>query len=295
MDQPAQAALSGAISPITWPERLGVDPGDNILFAADVTRIAWLLRRSGAQAVPTILLDAFLQRVGPTGSVVVPTFNYDLRSGEHFDVLRSPTITGAVGQAALSHPAFQRTLNPLHSFAVAGHLKADFFRADHSNSFGADGPFALFRKERFTLIGLDMHLNFAMSYFHHVEELEAVPYRRWQFRDITYTDEQGKTSERRFKVYAKRKGYANELSPLVPELEASGVMSTGAVDGVPYLRVDLASAHEVITADIRTNKARSIVRSTVRNWLRDMIHAWFPSRQPSRSQQLLTDTDAGIR
>lgn len=294
MDKLAQGALSERAEPASWSARMGIAAGANLLLTADVTRISWLLRRSGARKAPRTLLDAFLDAVGPEGTVVIPTFNHDLRSGESFDLRRTPTITGVLGQAALEHPAFARTTNPLHSFAVAGKLQQEFRAADDTSSFGGRSPFALFHAHRFTLLGLDMHLNYALSYFHHVEELEMVPYRHWKTLTIDYCDVDGACTPRQFRIFAKRIGYANELSELAPLLKEAGAMVTGHVDGVDFLRVDLAEAHDVIARDIRSNRARSIVRFTVRNWLRDTFYALLPKRAPSRSAQLLKEQDAGV-
>lgn len=273
---------------------MGIAAGTNLLLTADVTRISWLLRHSGSRNAPRTVLDAFLGAVGPEGTIVIPTFNYDLRSGETFDQHRTPTIAGALGQAALEHPAFARTTNPLHSFAVAGKLQKNFIAADDIDSFGERSPFALLRAHRFILLGLDMHLNYALSYFHHVEEIEAVYYRNWRTLTIGYTDADGTRCPRSVRIFAKRAGYANELSDLAPLLKEAGAMVTGSSDGVGFLRVDLDMAHDVIAHDIRSNKARSIVRFTLRNWLRDMWYAAFPKRTPSRSAQLLIEQDAGV-
>ncbi|HRH68194.1 MAG TPA: AAC(3) family N-acetyltransferase [Flavobacteriales bacterium] len=285
--------MSERAEPGGWPERMGIAPGAELLLTADVTRISWLLRHRGARNAPRALLDAFLSAVGPGGTIVVPTFNYDLRTGESFDPRRTPTITGALGLAALEHPAFVRTANPLHSFAVAGRLQREFLAADDTSSFSEGSPFALLRTNGFILLGLDMHLNYALSYFHHVEELEAVPYRKWRTVTIRCIDATGASKPRQFRIFAKRAGYANELSALVPRLKEAGAMTTGNTDGVEFLKVDLAKAHEVIARDIRSNKAGSIVRFTLRNWLRDTWHALFPMRGPSRSARLLMEQDAG--
>jgi len=292
MDEPAQTALSGGLSPREWPQRMGIPRGANLLLTADLTRVAWLLRKDGVAKVPRNFLDAFLEHVGPEGTVVVPTFNYDLRNGERYDKERTPTITGTLGQAALAHPAFQRTSHPLHSFAVAGALKDQFLAKNDPSSFGAASPFALFREHQFILLGLDMHLNYALSYFHHVEELEQVPYRRWRTLRINYSDGVGEPLEGAYRLYAKRPGYENELSHLQPILEAAGVLHTGKENGLSFLRLDLSKAHAVIVNDIRKNKARSLVKWTFRSWVRDTLHQFTPAK-PSRSAQLLID--AGIR
>lgn len=271
---------------------MGISRGANLLLTADLTRVAWLLRKDGVSKVPRNFLDAFLDHVGPEGTVAVPTFNYDLRNGERYDRLRTPTITGTLGQAALAHPAFERTAHPLHSFAVAGALKDSFLATNDISSFGAASPFALLREHRFILLGLDMHLNYALSYFHHVEELERVPYRRWRTLRINYSEGGNEPVERSYRLYGKRPGFENELSPLRSELEATGLLQTGKESSLSFLRLDLAKAHSVIANDIRTNKARSIVKWTLRNWVRDTIHQFAPAK-PSRSAQY--SSDVGIR
>lgn len=294
MDQSAKGALTERPEPRNWPGLMSVTPGANVLLTADVTRIAWLLRRSGTQQAPTALLQTFLDHIGPSGTLVVPTFNYDLKVGETYDRKRTPTISGALGQAALEHPAFLRTAHPLHSFAVAGELRSDLVALDDPSSFSDRSPFALFRSHDFILLGLDMHLNYALSYFHHVEELEAVRYRHWRNVPIGVTDQDGTRADKLYRLYAKRPGYANELSLLAPLLRQAGAMIEGVVQGVKFLRVDLRKAHEVIANDIRSNNARSIVRFTWRNWLRDTLHTVIPHKGPSRSAQLLSEKDAGL-
>lgn len=290
MDQLAQTALSP--TPQEWPQLMGIQRGANLLLTADLTRVAWLLRKGGVAQAPRTFLDAFVDGVGPTGTLVVPTFNYDLKDGERYDSALTPPITGALGQSALVHPAFIRTAHPLHSFAVAGALKERFLSANDPSSFGPRSPFALFRAEHFVLLGIDMHLNYALSYFHHVEELEKVHYRSWRELKILYSADGDEAEERHYRLFAKRNGYENELSRLIPKLEAADVLTKGKEHGLTYLRVDLSKAHDVILNDVRTNRAGSIVKWTFRNWLRDTIHGMTPS-EPSRSAQLLID--AGLR
>jgi len=287
MDQPALAAVSAALSLQEWPSRIGLKPGQNVLLSADITRIAWKHRRSGAGKVPHMLLDAFLQHLGPTGTLAVPTFDHDLRDGEHYDPLKTMPITGAVPVASLSHPAFVRTHHPMHSFAIAGAMQPRFLALDDASSFSSASPFALFNAEDFVVVGIDMDLDYAFSYFHHVEELLQVPYRHWRDYTINYHHE-GIVSPRKYKLYAKRWGYANRLRDLAPLLQAGGAMQLMEVDGSTVLLVNVRQAHGIIAKDIRENGARSIVHFTWKNWLRDMIHSFMP-KSPSRSQLMQSD------
>ncbi|MGV3636595.1 MAG: AAC(3) family N-acetyltransferase [Flavobacteriales bacterium] len=290
MDQPAAAAVSVHNPLRDRPARIGLKPGDNVLLSADITRIVWMHRRSGAAQVPTLLLDAFLDHLGPTGTLVLPTFNHDLRDGEPYDPQRTLPITGALSAAAIQHPAFVRTAHPLHSFAVAGREQHRFKALDDASSFSASSPFALFRSCGFKVIGIDMDLDYAFSYFHHVEELERVPYRRWKDYTIQFA-RNGAVTRRTFRLHAKRWGYANRLRDLVPLLKDAGALETITIDDSRVILVDVARSHDVIVQDIRHNAARSIVHFTWRNWLRDLVNTMRP-QPPSRSATQLREADA---
>lgn len=272
MDQLAPDPLSVADPLRTWVEGLDLRNGQHVLLTADVTRLAWTYRRLGVRQVPRLLLDAVLERIGPGGTLVVPSFDHDLRSGARYDPLHTPPITGDLSVAALGHAAFARTRHPLHSFAVAGKLQPLFLAVDDPSSFSERSAFALFREHSFTVIGIDLDLDFAFSYFHHVEELEHVRYRKWRPYVIRYVSDGVETS-RSYTLYAKRWGYANRLWPLRALLEQAGALRTARVSGSQVLWVDVRSSHPVIEQDIRTNGAHSIVHFTFRNWLRDAWHA----------------------
>jgi aminoglycoside 3-N-acetyltransferase len=286
MDKPAAAAVSAPTPLHDWPARIGLKPGENVLLSADITRIAWVHRRSGAARIPALLLDAFLDHLGPSGTLAVPTFNHDLRDGEPYDPQRTAPITGAVPSAAVQHPSFKRTAHPLHSFAIAGSGQDRFLALADASSFSQASPFALFRSEGFKVIGIDMDLDYAFSYFHHVEELEQVPYRRWKDYTIRYRQGASETV-RTFRLYAKRWGYANRLRDLEPLLVEAGACEHLSIDGTRVIAVDVARSHSVIERDIRHHGARNIVHFTWRNWMRDALNTIRPQRLSRSATRLL--------
>jgi len=276
-----------------WPSRLGLQRGQNVLLAVDVTRLAWRHRRSGAAHVPGLLLDAFRTALGPEATILVPAFNHDLRDGERYDPDRTEPITGALALVACRHDGFRRTHHPLHSFAVAGAAQDRFMALDDPSSFSAGSPFALMKAMSFTVVAIDLDFDHAFSYFHHVEELEQVPYRRWREYSIDYGG-LGDHRPRSFRLFAKRWGYANRLRDLRPLLEEAGAFRSMELDGSPVITVDIMKAHPIIVHDIRENKARSLVHFTWRNWLRDAMRTVLPEK-PSRSANQPLLVDAGPR
>lgn len=276
-----------------WPHRMRVVPGATVMLMADVTRMVWVLRRKGSAFTPAQLLDHFLNAVGASGTVLVPTFNHDLIPGDAFDVRHSPTITGALGQAALSHPSFQRTSNALHSFAVAGAGAAELIAVEENSSFGPRSPFAFMRRHAATIVSVDLPITYALTYIHHVEEIETVPYRTWRELSIRYTGRDGRTGDRIFRLYAKRPGHMNSTARLEVLLERSGALIKGHVDGVAYTTVDVAKMHGILVHDIRMNKAGSIHDFSWERWLRDALRPILRGKERTRSDRALDEHAAG--
>jgi aminoglycoside N3'-acetyltransferase len=255
------------------------------MLVADLTRIGWHFRKERKSFTPTMLLDAFLDRIGPDGTLTVMSFNWDLRNGESYDRLGTATISGVLGQAALEHSSFQRTLNPLHSFAVAGALLPQFLQCDAESSFGERSAFSLLKEYAFKLVVLDMPMAPALTYLHHVEELLKVRYRRKKKITIHHRDTGAKT----YDLYAKRPGYVNNIDALESDLRKEAMKNEGVVDGTKFLILDISKAHTIIANDILNNKARKIVQFKWSWWLRDVIKQLLPDRKPSRSALSLQD------
>lgn len=254
-----------------WAAALGVRPGDTVQLMADLTRMAWAEHRSGRRFSATAFLDGFVEAVGPGGNVLVPAFNYDLRSGDAFDARKTRSISGALANAALGHPAFRRTSHPLHSFAVAGADADRLCATEHSGSFDERSPFAFLMEKRGVLLAVDLRLDDALTFVHYVEWREGVPYRRMRKLRIHCTDAQGRSAVREVELYAKRMGHVNAFSELDVPLRRAGALQDIDVAGSRALRVDLALAYPAIAHDIRRNGARSIHHFSLRAWFADAL------------------------
>ena len=255
----------------SWPYRLGVSPGDTVQLMADLTRLALLFRRAGAVFHPSDLLDAFAEAVGPTGNVLVPTYTFDLEEGDAFDVRRSGSISGVLAAAALAHPRFVRTPHALHSFAVCGANAAELAADAERGSFGPASPFAFLRAHKARLIAIDLRLDDALTYVHHVEQCVGVPYRRQRVLRLAYIDAQGAAGPREFSIYAKKPGHHMRFGGLERSLQETGAAGVLPLDGTKALVVDLPAAHAVIEGDIRANAARGIHEFRWSWWTRDVL------------------------
>ena len=81
---------------------------------------------------PDGLIDALLGILGPTGTLVAPTFTY--RSAR-FDPATTPGRTGVVGEALRRRPRAIRSLHPFYSVAALGPAAGELCRG-HENVAG---------------------------------------------------------------------------------------------------------------------------------------------------------------
>ena len=254
-----------------WVRTMGIRPGGTVLLMADVTRMAWSCRRAPQGFDVRMPLNACLAAVGAEGHVLVPTFNFDLRDGDRFDVLHTRSISGALANAALAHPRFRRTPHPLHSFAVAGPQAPVLSEHDHHGSFDEGSPFAFLHREAAQLVAIDLPLNDTLTFVHYVEQREHVKYRRDRRIRIRYTDRHGATLLRSYGIFAKRKGYVNDFRALEPKLAEAGAMTDHVLERHRARVIDLNAAMPVIEHDIRHNAARSIHYFSLRGWTTEVL------------------------
>ncbi|MCC7502575.1 MAG: AAC(3) family N-acetyltransferase [Flavobacteriales bacterium] len=257
----------------TWPLRLGASPGDTVQLMADLTRLSLRFRREKATFSPDLLLDAFAEALGPQGSVLVPTYTFDLEDGDVFDVRSTRSISGVLANSALANARYQRTPHPLHSFAVTGAAADELVTNLEPGSFGPASPFAYLHRRKGRLIAFDLGLDDALTYVHYVEECAGVPYRKQRRAHFQYTDKDGTRSGRPWSIYAKRPGHHMRFDDLHRSLSQGGALTEQVLDGVNVLVVDLERAHVIIEQDIRFNRARSIHQFRWKWWIRDVLKA----------------------
>jgi aminoglycoside 3-N-acetyltransferase len=98
---------------------LGLGEGDAVVMRCATRPIA-----PGAKGTAALLLDALLQVVGPTGTVVGPTHTALQKASEKRPLTvfsdDAPTTAGGFGAAVLRHPERVRSAHPHNSVAAIG-------------------------------------------------------------------------------------------------------------------------------------------------------------------------------
>jgi aminoglycoside 3-N-acetyltransferase len=159
--------------------------------------------KEGVKPRPELFLESFLRAVGPTGTLVVPLFNFGFSSGQPFDIRNTPSQMGAITEAARLWPGAVRTGHPIYSFAAIGAHVAEFQGLENFSGYGSDSPFGIIHKRGGKIAVLDLPDNGSMTFYHYVEEACSVSYRYHKTFTGLYTDWTGQRERRTFGLFVR--------------------------------------------------------------------------------------------
>jgi aminoglycoside 3-N-acetyltransferase len=157
-------------------KRIGLNPGSTVLVHSALSQFGRV--DGGADTV----IDAIIETVGESGTVLVPTLTGDeTLSPENpptFDLANTPGWTGIIPETLRKRPQAVRSLHPTHSAAAIG-ANAAMLTQDHHQSitpcdlFSPYGKLAQEEQGFILLLGVDHDANTTL---HHVEEVVGVTY-----------------------------------------------------------------------------------------------------------------------
>ncbi|MBN1305124.1 MAG: AAC(3) family N-acetyltransferase [Anaerolineales bacterium] len=198
---------------------LGLEPGDTLLVHSSYLSIGKV--DGGPQAV----IDALLDVLGPDGTLIMPTFNFNFNKGEPWDVRETPSHMGVLTELVRKDPRAKRVFHPIYSFAIIGKHAEMLGGLKYKSSYGPDSVFAKLRELDGKIMIIGLSYNNSMTFFHHVEEMVGVDYR--YMKDFTgmVTDWDGNTYEDSFQMMVRDldKGILTAVDPMGALLEEAGI------------------------------------------------------------------------
>ena len=132
--------------------RLGVQTGDLLMIHSSLRSLGFVV--GGAAAV----VDALLDVLGPTGTLVGPSFNYEtaLDPDFVFDPLNTPSDMGAIADEIRRRAGNQRSRHLTHSLSAIGPQAETIVTAGGPTAWAANDPLGtVFKLDgRFLLLGV---------------------------------------------------------------------------------------------------------------------------------------------
>ena len=244
------------------PSILKIEKGDVILLTSDITDLFLQCQENGEILDVNILLDNFQEAIGEEGTLLIPTYNWGFCQGKAFDYKKTPSKTGAIGNAALRRKDFTRTKHPIYSFAVWGKDAVKLAEMGNIESFGPDSPFAYLEQVDAKNVFIGASLRNSFTYIHYIEQKLKAPYRFSKVFRSHYIDQDKVDTVRDYSMYVRDLDLdvVCAPNPFVDILYANQVVQHGLINGVPYEVIRFSEVTPYIQNDILYNRSKNLCK-----------------------------------
>lgn len=239
-----------------------INHGDIIYLVSDVTNLALRALQEKDRFDGNVLLDQLIDRIGPEGTLLIPTFNWDFCKGKGFDYRKTISQTGALGNTALKRNDFRRTQHPIYSFAVWGKDKELLCSMENTDAWGPGTPFSYMQENAAKALILGLENTHGVTSKLHIEQTVGVPYRYIKNFTASYTDADGNTTERTYSMnvrdYDLDPQYVEPQTVFSRILRDLNILHTQYINDIPVSTLLLKELEEVETIEIKCNKCRNM-------------------------------------
>ena len=254
--------MSDYISYKMIPSVLKIEKGDVVLLTSDITDLFLQCQDNGEILDVNILLDHFQEAIGEEGTLLIPTYNWGFCQGKPFDYKKTPSKTGAIGNAALRRNDFIRTKHPIYSFAVWGKDADKLVAMENIESFGADSPFAYLEQVNAKNVFIGASLRNSFTYIHYIEQKLGAKYRYSKMFKSHYIDQNKVDTIKEYAMYVRDLdlGVVCAPDPFVDTLYANHIVQHGLINGVPFEVIRFNDVTPFIQDDILHNNSKNLCR-----------------------------------
>ncbi len=226
---------------------LGLAP-DAVVFVHSAMSSMGHVEGGGAAVV-----DAFLDVLGPSGTLVVPTFTFTHGRSDRpvFDLARDPSEMGRITEETRTRAGAQRSCHLLHSVAALGAHAGEITAVHGPSAWAADGPFWKLHEldAQILLLGVPY---LRCTYFHLLEQLVQVRYRRWREVEARVRGQDGSLRSLPTFVYSPGPDFpGNDFNKLGNLLERRGLARVGSVGNAVTRRFRARDAFDLGLARYR--------------------------------------------
>ena len=128
--------------------------------------------------LPKIIYKHILKKIGPGGTVVVPTHSFNLvKNKKIFDLKKTTSESGIFSKYILNQKKSIRQIHPYSSSTAIGKYANYICTNNTRNVYGKNSPFEKMIKLNAKFISLGMEINENCSQVHHAVYIMKVPYR----------------------------------------------------------------------------------------------------------------------
>ncbi len=236
--------------------RLRVSAGDRVMLGIDMGGVplpaypAAFTRqglREREQRWCRFVFTALMERLGHSGTLLVPSFSYSCgRAGAEFIAETTTSEVGPFTEFVRSQPEAFRSLHPIFSLTGVGRdapaLLGDVGRA----AFGARSPFGRFAALGVRFLCLGVEIRNSLTYVHHLEHMYGCPHRFHKSFD-TAVIAGGQRQPGDWYAYVAYRGldYTSDIASLQDGLKSAGGLAEAEWNGRPNHLAEVAAVDAV--------------------------------------------------
>ncbi len=235
---------------------LGLRAGDLVLVHASLRRFGYL------EEGPESVLDALLEVLGPTGTLALPGFSFQLLETPSpvFDVRHTPVWASKLYESFRTRAGVCRSHHLSHSVCAHG-ARAQELTANHPPApCGAGSPFCKLAQEGGKILLLGVSHNSSTT-FHAVEEQEQLFYVGLrEMIGATLIDEQGRSRPLHNFAHQMRREY--DFNRLEPALTGEGIQQQLALGEALLRLLDARAMYHLAVAAVRRDPEALLMQGT---------------------------------
>ena len=241
---------------------LGVEEGETLLVHSSYKSLGEV------DGGPQTVVRALEAALGPEGTLIMPTFNFDFNKGVPWDVRKTRSKMGALTEIVRMDPRARRVFHPFYSFAVLGKRAEMLGNLRYKSSYERNSVFGKLRDLDGKIMVIGLSYNNSMTFFHHIEQMEGVDYRFLKQFTGEVTDDNGKT-------------YTDTFEMLVRDID-KGVMTMVDPMGALMEQAGIVKIRKIGEAEVKLMKANEVYRFTAREMKRDPHLLYYIDQEQSK-------------
>ena len=243
---------------------LGVEEGDTLLVHSSYKSFGEV------EGGPQTVIRALEAALGPDGTLIMPTFNFDFNKGAPWDVRTTPSKMGVLTELVRKDPRAKRVFHPFYSFAILGKHAEMLGSLRYKSSYERNSVFGKLRDLDGKIMVIGLSYTNSMTFFHHIEQMEGVDYRFLKQFTGEVTDENGNTYTDTFEMLVRDidKGVITEVNPMGELMEKAGVIRSAKIG----------------EADVKLMKANEVYEFTAREMKRDPHLLYYIGKKQEKEQ-----------
>ena len=157
-------------------KEIGLKDGDLAFIHNSMFHLGRLENCDSSKEVSRIVFDSFFEVLGPTGTLLVPTYTYSLCNGKSFDVKNTPSSIGTFTEFFRNQKGAVRSADPIFSVSGIGPKSKTILSNLPKSCFGEDSVYDRITKLNGKLCVIGLGLSWA-TYRHYAEQKMNIPAR----------------------------------------------------------------------------------------------------------------------